>query len=293
MRYALFVTLILFALPAYAADDSAIGNVVEVDGRVEIKGAPLAIDDPVHLGDVLLTGPGARAHVVFIDDTEITLGENSQLKIDQYVFDGDAATPDKGHFSIAKGAFLFASGLINKSAAPDTQIQTPYGSIGLRGTTVWGGPMDGQYGVLVQDGSVVCETDAGMVALDKNEMSFFTGRKQMPVRMAGWTPVQMERAMGMVRLKNPEAVKKRIALRRQMNAETRPQLKERLLKKPVNQAPQKAPVIKQLKKAQTLQTLKPARPATQPPQAEAEKVQKLKRKKPHFLPRQKRGGVND
>lgn len=237
MKYALFFAFALFiCLPAQAGAP-VIGHVVEVDGSVMIGGTPLAIDDPIHLNDTLSTGAGARALIVFADDTQITLGENSQIKIDEYIYDADTATPDKGHFSILQGAFLFTSGLINQSASHDTQIETPYGSIGLRGTTIWGGPLDGQYAVLVQDGSVVCENEAGMVAVEKNEMSFLADRKQMPVRITNWTPGQIQRAMSMVALKNPEAVKQRVMLRKQANIQKRLKMKAERLKRGNIQGP--------------------------------------------------------
>jgi hypothetical protein len=44
------------------------------------------------------------------------------------------------------------------------QIGTPVGAIGLRGTTVWGGPIDNGYGVIVLSGEVTVTGRRGTVA---------------------------------------------------------------------------------------------------------------------------------
>ena len=47
---------------------------------------------------------------------------------------------------VVKGAFLYVGGRIEGVNGAKVQIHTPVGAIGLRGTTVWGGPIDNGYG---------------------------------------------------------------------------------------------------------------------------------------------------
>ena len=44
-------------------------------------------------------------------------------------------------------------------------VTTPVADIGVRGTEFWGGPMDGQYGVLLLEGVVTVSNQAGSVTL--------------------------------------------------------------------------------------------------------------------------------
>ena len=64
-----------------------------------------------------------------------------------------------------KGAFRFASGRIKAMKQSKIAISTPVADIGVRGTEFWGGPMDGQYGVLLLEGVVTVSNQAGSVTL--------------------------------------------------------------------------------------------------------------------------------
>jgi hypothetical protein len=71
--------------------------------------------------------------VIFRDDALVSLGPNSQVKIDDFVFQ-----PDKGRFSflsrLIQGTAAFVSGQIAKLAPDAMQVQTPIATIGVRGT---------------------------------------------------------------------------------------------------------------------------------------------------------------
>jgi hypothetical protein len=62
----------------------------------------------------------------------------------------------RGELSIrvVKGAFLYVRGLIDKEIGANVRIRTPLAPLGIRGTTVWGGPIDNGYGVIVLSGEV-------------------------------------------------------------------------------------------------------------------------------------------
>ena len=94
---------------------------------------PLTANTPIYMGDTITTEKGSQALISFIDGTQMTLAENTKLKIDDYVFD-----PQGTHFSAVyswmEGAFKYVSGLITKPKTSDTRIETPFGTIGIRGT---------------------------------------------------------------------------------------------------------------------------------------------------------------
>ena len=52
------------------------------------------------------------------------------------------------------GAFRFVSGKVGASAPRDASITTPFALIAVRGTDLWGGPIDGALGVFLFDGAV-------------------------------------------------------------------------------------------------------------------------------------------
>lgn len=211
-----------------AEENGVVGTVMEIEGAATINSRPIEIHSPVLLNDLIETGPASRLFVLFIDDTEMTLSENTQLRVDEYVFDADNAADNKGVYSVLKGAFLYMSGLMAKTPDPDVVIQTPVGAIGIRGTEFWGGDIDGEYGVLVNEGRVNITTDAGETLLDKGQGTSIRGRRFMPAAGKPWAKDKMDRAVNTVFLQRREMVRKRITENRQRQHLLRDQYKETL-----------------------------------------------------------------
>jgi hypothetical protein len=107
---------------------SAARNEVIVVSGTERRG--LKIGDRVFQEQQIRTGADSAAQLLFLDETALTVGPNSQLVLDKAVFD-----PDKrvGELSVraVTGAFRFISG---SSPSGSYTIKTPSGTIGVRGT---------------------------------------------------------------------------------------------------------------------------------------------------------------
>lgn len=218
LAIALFA-LIFTALPAKAQE--AIGVIAEIENSASIllAGSPegteaieAQIGQEVRMNDIILTGEDSRAHLLLIDDTEITLGSNGEFKIDEYVFTEDTPETNRAKFSILRGPFLFVSGLVSKRETPDVTIQTTYGSIGLRGTTVWGGMLDERdYSVFLLDGEVTYQTKRGRVKLTPGQGTDAYSDRAIPSRAKVWGQPKIDAAVATIALRDPEAVQARIA----------------------------------------------------------------------------------
>ena len=83
--------------------------------------------------DTLRTGPDGFIGVIFSDETLLSLGPESALVIDRFVF-----APREGKFSIVlrmiRGTAAYLSGLVSKLAPDSAHFETPTASIGIRGT---------------------------------------------------------------------------------------------------------------------------------------------------------------
>ena len=157
-----FLVTVLLAAASPGAEE--VGAVTRTQGRaVAERGAQvlmLSAEMPVLRGDRLVTGAAARLEVLLQGDTTLTLGENGALVLDDLI-----VTPAESSLRIrVTGAFRLASGLLPHGAG--TEIVTPLATIGIRGTDVWGGPIDGAFGVFLIDGAVEVTTQAGSVILD-------------------------------------------------------------------------------------------------------------------------------
>ncbi|MEE4660683.1 MAG: hypothetical protein V2J89_09455, partial [Halieaceae bacterium] len=82
---ALFVGLLL---PALAQANA--GKVLYAAGEVSVEREellPLRKGDILQQGDVVITGPGARAQLLMIDGARISLRSDSRLALDTYKID--------------------------------------------------------------------------------------------------------------------------------------------------------------------------------------------------------------
>ena len=119
------------ASPAVATIQKASGTATVVrQGRALEASAGLEILE----NDTLRTGSDGSIGVVFKDDTLLSLGPESVLVVDEFVF-----APKQGRFSIVlrmlKGTAGYLSGLISKLAPESAHFETPTASIGIRGTS--------------------------------------------------------------------------------------------------------------------------------------------------------------
>ena len=133
-----------------------VGEAVEVAGMAsaERPGASrnLAPAAPLAEGDTLVTGAASRLVARLAGEVELRLGARSRMLLDT------VATRDAGTvLRHASGPFWF----MRPEAAPrrPVAIVSPAALIAVRGTSFWGGEMDGQFGVFVARG--VAEVTAG------------------------------------------------------------------------------------------------------------------------------------
>ena len=132
---------LMMSTPVFAQTDtigvnSAIkGDVTIQSGEQEAMQA--AIKEPVFLGDIVNAARLSSLQVLLLDQTVFTVGPDSLLTIDEFVYD-----PNKDNNSVAasvqKGMFRFMSGSISKSKGADVSVNTPVASMGVRGTIVEG-----------------------------------------------------------------------------------------------------------------------------------------------------------
>jgi hypothetical protein len=142
IRLFLALATIFFLLPisgeaTFADPPPTIATVQKVGGMTTVvrQGQTISarIGLEIYQNDTLRTGPGGSIGVVFNDDTLLSLGPESMVVIDEFIF-----APRQGKFSIAirmvKGTVAYLSGLIAKLAPDSAHFKTPTSSIGIRGT---------------------------------------------------------------------------------------------------------------------------------------------------------------
>jgi hypothetical protein len=136
MRTVIVVAMALgLALPAAAAE--TVGLVKTVAGAAfVVTGAnrvAAAIGTPVHRDDVIETGGDGAVGVTFKDNTTISVGPDTKLAVDEFVF-----APEQERYGMKtrmlQGTMYYVSGTIAKLAPESVSVTTPVGTIGIRGT---------------------------------------------------------------------------------------------------------------------------------------------------------------
>ena len=129
------VTLCLLA-PAHAAPRIGVASVVKNQVTGQLRGGPrdIRVGDGIFQNELIATGAESAAQLLLRDETSLTVGPKSQVRLDRFIYNPSKKT-GRVVVNIAKGAFRFVSG----SAQPSTyEIRTPIATIGVRGTIIEG-----------------------------------------------------------------------------------------------------------------------------------------------------------
>lgn len=128
---------IVLSLPGTAAAATA-GRVQFVTGdvRVQAQGIERSLrkGDTVNEGDTILSGATGEAQVKMVDDALVAVRRDTQLRIDQYNYQGKNDGTESGLLSLVKGTFRAFTGLIVKANKQNFAMKTPVATIGIRGT---------------------------------------------------------------------------------------------------------------------------------------------------------------
>lgn len=182
---------------ALAADQ--VGTVVRIQAFAEAvtmtKRRTLEVDAPIYKNDLLVTGSGARLKVALIDETSLTLGEEAELTVAELDM-----TPgqESAGLELIRGAFLVVTGAVAKAAPDRYRVKTPYATIGIRGTTFWGGPLDDPFSVLLLDGEIEVRNPGGSVILKPNQGTDIGAPDQAPEAPGAWSDDKRTRAFATI-----------------------------------------------------------------------------------------------
>lgn len=143
---------------AFGAQAQSVGNVGAVNQTA--RGTPpgkaarvLSLGVGIFDRERVETSADGNAQIVFLDTSTLTIGRNSAVTIDRFVYDAHAGTGAQA-ISAAKGVLRFVGGGVSHGAG--ATVRTPTATIGVRGGTglfAMGEPQCGtlvvnQYGVL-------------------------------------------------------------------------------------------------------------------------------------------------
>lgn len=171
IRLLLLLSLINPSL-AYAE----IGSITEFNGSGLVERQTEKLDAnlslPVEMNDYILTAKG-EVGITFDDETQVHIGEHSELVIDDFIYDPTTSQGSLG-LKVALGTVKYASGNIAHNNPDTVDIQTPSATIAVRGTafSMTVDEVGKSLVILVPNidgsvGEILVSTDAGYVLLNR------------------------------------------------------------------------------------------------------------------------------
>ena len=126
-------------------DATPVGKVMSVAGTVHIEHATAIVvlaklptgddatkaGDPVYRNDVIQTGVDGTVNIAFTDGTAFNVSKNARMTIDHFVYD-PKGNSNSVLLGLTKGTFTFIAG--NTAHTGDMKVDTPIGTMGIRGT---------------------------------------------------------------------------------------------------------------------------------------------------------------
>ena len=134
------LTIMLAATTPVLADQIApAGHVKIVTGTAFIVRQnvtlPARPGEPVFATDALRTGVDGTVGITLRDDTRLSLGPSSEVRLERYVY-----APGEGGFGMVlkfmSGVATYVSGRMAKLAPDSIRLETPAAIVGVRGTTI-------------------------------------------------------------------------------------------------------------------------------------------------------------
>lgn len=116
--------------PSAAASGSGVVTAVAPGGRVTGNNEVMVVGSSIVPGQRLRTDTTGVLHVLFMDQSALTLGPDSELSIDEFTFD-PATRQGKIRLGLSKGVLRVVGGQISKNTA--TEIKTPQGTLEILG----------------------------------------------------------------------------------------------------------------------------------------------------------------
>jgi len=137
MKCALIALTMVLAFGVAVAAAQEAGQIKVSKGSAQIersgKKLPAAVGQVVQQGDVVITGADGSVGITFRDSSLLSVGPDSVLAIDRFVFD---STTHQGAFesSLKQGTLAVVSGKLAKQSPEAMRVKTPAAILGVRGT---------------------------------------------------------------------------------------------------------------------------------------------------------------
>ena len=131
----LILTLLIFMSSiSFGISKEIIGVIAAGIGDISNQNnEKLLTGSKIYFGDTIIVKAQSNAQILLLDETALTIGEKSELTIDDFVYDPQSKV-GKIVSNIKIGTVRVITGEISKQNPDNLEVNVPTGSIGARGT---------------------------------------------------------------------------------------------------------------------------------------------------------------
>ncbi len=135
----LLLGMLFYVLASAVGVQAGVGRFIQVQGRVdllkggELPATPVEVYDEVETGDVVRTKSSSRAQIQFVDDTMLTIGPESRVAVEKYLFDSQK-NQREAVLNVFMGLVKTAVTKLYQLDKPDFILKTHTAVMGVRGT---------------------------------------------------------------------------------------------------------------------------------------------------------------
>lgn len=131
----LLIFLVFLLIPNFGnANTDFIGVIGAAVGEITNQNnEKLSNGSKIFFGDTVVSNNNSNAQILFLDQTILTLGEDTELTIDEFIYDPNS---HEGSFvsNVKSGTVKFITGQISKKNPENLEVKFPSGTLGARGT---------------------------------------------------------------------------------------------------------------------------------------------------------------
>ena len=131
----ILIFLVFLLIPNFGnANTDFIGVIGAAVGEITNQNnEKLSNGSKIFFGDTVISNQNSNAQILFLDQTILTLGEDTELTIDEFIYDPNS---HDGSFvsNVKSGTVKIITGQISKKNPENLEVKFPSGTLGARGT---------------------------------------------------------------------------------------------------------------------------------------------------------------
>ena len=126
---------------ASVAGAASIGTVTDLDGTLLVTRSNgsikvVALNSEIEQGDILLSRSQTYVTLTLADDSTVTLGPDTDLKVERFAFFKHFPDNDGAEFALARGSVRITAGVLGTRSGDTFTLATPTATLDIRGASL-------------------------------------------------------------------------------------------------------------------------------------------------------------